>query len=300
MTEPTDQTDPTISVVIPCYQRSEVLRRSIASVLAQEETDFEIVVGDDGSTEDLQAVADSFGDPRVKVARREINGGIGAGRNVARTITRGKYIAYLDSDDEWYPEHLTVVRAAIEAAPPHVSAVSTAFEMRYPSGRIDVRIPEQHERLLAKIVRGVDLSAGSTMLVRTEALDEIGPWPEDIPRNEDYDWFLRMAEKGHELRVLPEVTVIIHADDRSALNREALARSHRIILERHLPLLAGEPGLGRHLKAKLHEERAWAAWRGGDKVGTVKEVAMAIALDPVARATKLTRSARRRLSHLRG
>jgi glycosyltransferase involved in cell wall biosynthesis len=292
-------TDPTISVLIPCYQRSDVLRRSIASVLAQTDPDFEVIVGDDGSTEDLQAVADAFGDPRVRVARREVNGGIGAGRNVARTLARGRYVSYLDSDDEWYPQHLAVQRAAIEAAPPEVSAVSTGFEMRYPSGRIDVRVPEQHQRLLAKIVRGVDLSAGSTMLVRTEALDDIGPWPEDIPRNEDYDWFLRMAEKGHELRIVPEVTVIIHADDRSALNREALERSHQIILERHLPLLADEPGLGRHLRAKLHEERAWAAWRGGDKVGTVKEVAAAIALDPVARATKLTRSARRRLAHRR-
>ena len=293
-------TDPAISVIIPCYQRSDVLRRAIASVLAQSETDFEVVVGDDGSTEDLQAVADSFGDARVRVARREVNGGISAGRNVARTIARGRLISYLDSDDEWYPQHLAVQRAAIEAAGPQVSAVSTAFEMRYPSGRVDVRVPEQHERLVERIVRGVDLSAGSTMMVRAAALDDIGPWPEDIPRNEDYDWFLRMAERGHELRIVPEVTVIIHADDRSRLDREALARSHRIILERHLPLLADEPGLGRHLRAKLHEERAWAAWRGGDRLGCIREVAGAIALDPVARATKLTRSARRRIGHLRG
>ncbi|WP_426573129.1 glycosyltransferase family 2 protein [Aquihabitans sp. McL0605] len=293
-------TDPTTSVLIPCYERSAVLARAIASVLAQTDDDFEVVVGDDGSTEDLVAVAESFHDARVRVARREVNGGISAGRNVARSIARGRLVAYLDSDDEWYPQHLATVRAALEAAPPGVSAASTAFEMRYPSGRIDVRVPEQHDRLIERIVRGVDLSAGSTMLVRTAALDEIGPWPEDIPRNEDYDWFLRMAEKGHELVVVPDVTVIIHADDRSALDREALARSHRIILERHLPALADERGLGRHLRAKLHEERAWAAWRGGDKVGCAREVGAAVVLDPVARGGKLARSALRRAGYARG
>lgn len=290
-------TTPTISVIIPCYQRSDVLRRSITSVLAQTETDFELVVGDDGSTEDLRAVAESFGDPRVKVARREVNGGISAGRNVARTLATGRLISYLDSDDEWHPNHLEVQRAAIDEQP-QASAVSTAFEMRYPSGRVDVRVPEQHEDLLERTVRGVDLSPGSTMMVRAAALDDIGPWPEDIARNEDYDWFLRMAERGHDLRVVPEVTVIIHADDRSALDRGALARSHRIILERHVPLLAGRPALVRHLKAKLHEERAWAAWRGGDRLGCAQELAVAIALDPMARGRKLARSARRRLDDL--
>lgn len=298
MTDPSI-TDPSITVIIPCYQRSDVLRRAIASVLAQTETDFEVVVGDDGSTEDLRAVADSFGDPRVRVARREVNGGISAGRNVARTIARGRLISYLDSDDEWHPDHLAVQLTAMAAAKPPVSAVSTAFEMRYPSGRIDVRIPVQHEDLLERTVRGVDLSAGSTMMVRTAALDDIGKWPEDIPRNEDYDWFLRMAEKGHELRVVPEVTVTIHADDRSALDREALARSHRLILERHVPELAGRPDLVRHLKAKLHEERAWAAWRAGDRFGCIRDVAAAIVLDPVARGRKLTRSAARRLGRQR-
>jgi glycosyltransferase involved in cell wall biosynthesis len=295
---PSPGDEPLVSVVIPCYERSDVLKRAIASVLAQTEDRFEVVVGDDGSTEDLAAVAASFGDDRVRVARRDVNGGIGAGRNVARTIARGRYVSYLDSDDEWLPDHLAVQLRAIESAGAGVSAVSTGFEMRYPSGRVDVRVPVQHERLLAKIVRGVDLSAGSTMLVRTEALDDIGPWPEDIPRNEDYDWFLRMAEKGHELRVVPDVTVVIHADDRSPLNREALERSHDLILARHLPALASEPGLGRHLRAKLHEEKAWAAWRGRARLACAGHVAAAVALDPVARATKLGRSFLRRARRL--
>lgn len=285
--------NPTISVLIPCYERPVELKRAISSVLTQTEQDFEVVVGDDGSTGDLRSVTESFGDNRVRVTRREVNGGISAGRNVAASIARGRYLSYLDSDDEFRPCHLATQLNAIESAPASVSAVTTSFEMRYPDGRVDVRIPRQHRRLVERIVRGVDLSAGSTMMLRREALDDIGPWPEDVWRNEDYDWFLRMAERGHELLVVPEVTVVIHADDRSELDRERQVTAHRVILDRHADQLP--PALARHLRAKLHEERAWSAWRGGDRWGCVRETAAAIALDPVARGTKLMRSAIRRV-----
>lgn len=284
--------NPTISVLIPCFERPVELKRAIASVLAQTEQDFEVVVGDDGSTEDLRTVTESFGDDRVRIARRDVNGGISAGRNVAASIARGRYVSYLDSDDEFLPHHLATQLAAIESAPAPVSAVTTSFEMRYPDGRSDVRIPRQHHRLVERIVRGVDLSAGSTMMLRRDALDDIGPWPEDVSRNEDYDWFLRMAERGHELRIVPEVTVVIHSDDRRALDRERQVTAHRVILDRHADRLP--PSLARHLRAKLHEERAWSAWRGGDRWGCVREVAAAIALDPIARANKLARSSMRR------
>lgn len=290
---------PAISVVIPCYNRADLLRRSIASVLAQTETDFEVVVGDDGSTDDLLAVARSFSDPRVRVARRGTNGGIGAARNVAIAAGGGRYLAYLDSDDEWLPGHLATARAALDAAPARVAAVTTGFEMRYPSGRVDRREPAPHRRLVQRIVRGVDLSAGSTMVMRSTAMADIGPWPEDVPRNEDYDWFLRMAASGHELQVVPGITVIIHADDRSRLDLAALRRSHRLILERHAAELQAEGGgLLRHLRAKLHEEKAWAAWRGGARMATLGHVAAAVVLDPTARLGKLVGALRRRSAHL--
>jgi glycosyltransferase involved in cell wall biosynthesis len=286
-------------VVIPCFNRSDELRRSIASVLAQTDGDFEVVVGDDASTEDLAAVVASFDDPRVRVVRRPVNGGISAGRNVAGAAARGAYLAYLDSDDEWLPQHLATLRGALDAAPADVVAVTSGFEMRFPSGRSDRRVPANGVALLDRIVRGVDLSAGSTMMIRADAMAAIGPWPEDIARNEDYDWFLRMALAGFELRVVPEVTVVIHSDDRSPLDEDALRRSHREILHRHgATLRVRGRGLERHLRAKFHEEKAWAAWRSHRRAATVGHVLAAVALDPAARAAKLSRSVARRSRHL--
>jgi glycosyltransferase involved in cell wall biosynthesis len=294
-------TVPLVSVIIPCFNRSRELERALRSVGRQTFSDFEVVVGDDASTEDLAAAVDAVGDPRVRIQRREVNGGISAGRNVAIAAARGRYLSFLDSDDEWLPHHLdTQVRAMRQLGRP-VVGVTTAFEMRYPDGRRDTRVPAAHTDLAARIARGVDLSAGSTMLVEASVFAEVGPWPEDIPRNEDYDWFLRLAEKGLDLAVVPEVTVVIHADDRAPLDLDRSRASHRILLDRHRDaLIARDPRLFRHLRAKLHEERAWAAFRNRMWMPFVAETAAALALDPVARAAKLSRSLVRRLRHRTG
>jgi glycosyltransferase involved in cell wall biosynthesis len=284
---------PRTSVIIPCFERPTELERAISSVLRQTDQSFEVIVGDDGSTADLAAVVAGFNDTRLHLARREVSGGASAGRNAALPHAQGRFIAYLDSDDEWLPEHLSTVVDAIERAPSAVAAVTSGFEMRYPDGRVDTRVPKQHRRLLDRIVRGVDLSAGSTMIVRREAQSDVGRWPEELRRNEEYDWFLRMAKRGHELRITDRVTVVIHADDRSPIDIESLRRAHAILLERHLPDLT--PPQRRHLRAKLHEERAWAAWRGDDRRGLLSETAAALALDPAGRGTKLGRSAIKRL-----
>lgn len=287
---------PAVSVVIPCFNRSSELERSLRSVVAQTFTDFEVVVGDDGSTDDLAAVVDKVGDPRVRIARRAENGGISAGRNVAIAAARGRWLSFLDSDDEWMPDHLAVQVAAIRSVSAPVMAVSTGFEMRYPGGRTERRRPRPHRDLVARIVRGVDLSAGSTMLVEAAAFTRVGPWAEDIPRNEDYDWFLRMGLAGLELAVIPAVTAVIHSDDRAPLDLSRSRASHRILLDRFSgPLAQRDPKLVRHLRAKLHEERAWAAWRNRAWPTFAAEVVAAVALDPVARLSKLSRSAGRRL-----
>lgn len=294
-------TNPLVSVIIPCFNRSRELERALRSVGRQTFTDFEVVVGDDASTEDLLAVVTAVGDARIRVARRAVNGGISAGRNVAIAAAKGRYLSFLDSDDEWLPEHLaTQVRAMADVSRP-VVGVTTAFEMRYPDGRREARIPAPHADLASRIVRGVDLSAGSTMLVDASVFDEVGLWPEDIARNEDYDWFLRLAEAGLDLLIVSDVTVVIHADDRAPLDLERSRESHRLLLERHEDALrARDPKLVRHLRAKLHEERAWAAFRSRAWMPFASEIGAAVTLDPAGRVPKLTRSLLRRLRHRTG
>lgn len=100
---------PIFSVVIPTYNRAERLRDTLLSVLQQHFKDFEIVVIDDGSVDDSQAVCDSLCDDRIKYTWQE-NAGPAAARNNGVSIARGQYIAYLDSDDRWHRDYLLEAR----------------------------------------------------------------------------------------------------------------------------------------------------------------------------------------------
>ncbi len=97
--------NPFFSVIIPVYNRAHLLRRTLDSVLRQTFTDFEIVVVDDGSTDDPEAVVDAVADARIRFIRQDNKGG-GAARNTGIDFARGQYVALLDSDDEFLPQHL--------------------------------------------------------------------------------------------------------------------------------------------------------------------------------------------------
>lgn len=101
------------SVVIPVYNRAELLGDAIRSVLAQSEQDFEIVVVDDGSKDDPARVAAGFADPRIRFHAQQNKGG-GAARNAGIDLARGRFVAFLDSDDVYLPQHLATMRRLLE------------------------------------------------------------------------------------------------------------------------------------------------------------------------------------------
>jgi glycosyltransferase involved in cell wall biosynthesis len=112
---PTSFVLPFFSVIIPVYNRAHDLGRAIESVLTQTCQDFEIVVVDDGSKDDPQSVAESFGDPRIRFIRQENEGG-GIARNCGIDAAIGHYVAPLDSDDIFLPHHLAAMKARLEGS----------------------------------------------------------------------------------------------------------------------------------------------------------------------------------------
>jgi glycosyltransferase involved in cell wall biosynthesis len=99
---------PTISVVIPLYNKGRYIARALNSVLSQTLQDFEIIVVDDGSTDDGATIVREFGDPRIRLIRQE-NQGVSAARNRGINESHAELVAFLDSDDEWLPKHLEVL-----------------------------------------------------------------------------------------------------------------------------------------------------------------------------------------------
>lgn len=101
------KTNPLVSVVIPTYNRADVVGRAINSALAQSHSNLEIIVADNASSDDTAEIVNSITDKRVKFIRHDVNKGPGASRNTGLRNSTGDYIAFLDSDDEWLPEKVT-------------------------------------------------------------------------------------------------------------------------------------------------------------------------------------------------
>lgn len=177
------------TVVIPTYQRPELVRQAVQTVLAQTFQDFEIVVVDDGSPEPIQLLVT---DGRVRVVRHETNRGAAAARNTGIRAARGELVAFLDSDDVWFPEKLEKQAALMGNAA--YGACVTGYEYDTEEG-YSVEIPRKPRSWLRELAMGCRLSPGTTLAVRRACYETVGFYDEALPRHEDYDWLLRFVQK---------------------------------------------------------------------------------------------------------
>jgi glycosyltransferase involved in cell wall biosynthesis len=109
-------TAPMFSVIIPVYNRADLLKRAVGSVLRQDFADFEVIVIDDGSVDDIKSIVVGFSDIRLRYVR-QANRGASAARNAGIDRARGEYVAFLDSDDVYLPHHLATMHALLQSAP---------------------------------------------------------------------------------------------------------------------------------------------------------------------------------------
>ncbi|MDQ2051490.1 glycosyltransferase family 2 protein [Natronolimnohabitans sp. A-GB9] len=202
---------PRVSVVIPTYDRAETLPRAIDSALAQTIDDIEVVVVDDGSTDETPSVLSGYEDPRVRPVVHATNQGANVARNTGIEHARGEYVAFLDSDDEWHPEKLERQLDALEGRSEDWVGVycDTSYELSGSSGRLrsvaasvlargdDRPTMEGGEELIGEILAdNVQPGAGSTLLVRTDVAREIGGFDEELDRFQDPEFCLRVLEAG--------------------------------------------------------------------------------------------------------
>jgi glycosyltransferase involved in cell wall biosynthesis len=189
---------PTVSVIMPAYNVAPYIGDAIASALAQTVTDFELLVVDDGSTDDTARIAAAWAarDPRIRVLRKA-NGGISSARNHALAHAAGAFIAILDSDDLWEPNYLASQLATLDARPEVDLVTGNA---RYLGSWLDGQLvrpsPDPRpEPDLAQIL--TDANAVFIMTVfHRRVYDTIGGFDEALRTNEDYDYWLRAAIAG--------------------------------------------------------------------------------------------------------
>ena len=130
-----------VSVVIPSYNSSSYIMRAVESALNQTYDNLEVIVSDDASTDDTCAVVHKIEDPRVKLIERTENGGAAAARNSAIHAAKGRYIAFLDSDDYWLPNKLSVQIGKMQKEAASFSC--TSFIVKSKKGDVLIEMPEK-------------------------------------------------------------------------------------------------------------------------------------------------------------
>lgn len=186
---------PFFSVIIPVYNRANVLRWAIESVLAQTEQDFEIIVVDDGSSDNPQIVIDRIVDPRIHY-ERQLNGGGGSARNKGIDLARGQFVAFLDSDDIFLPCHLATMRAVVEGTD-QVAAYARIIVDR-GTGQTFLKppraiAPDEHMATYLTCERG--FVPTTTLVVAREIAARVR-YDESLPYAQDTDFAVRLFLAG--------------------------------------------------------------------------------------------------------
>jgi len=186
---------PAISVVLPVHNRAGILARAVQSVLDQPLKDFELIVVDDGSTDDSVAVARSFDDPRIKVIELGQNRGGNAARNAGVRAATAPLIAFLDSDDTYLPEKLGGVVAEFERRP-ELELLVDSFVKVQPSGsRVVRKNPNISGRELFRkaLFTRILWKATPSITVRRETILRV-MFDETLRRLQDFDFLIRASE----------------------------------------------------------------------------------------------------------
>lgn len=252
---------PTVSAIIPVYNRVRLVQRAIRSVLNQTFEDFELILVDDGSTDGLAEAMSSLSDPRFRLIRHAVNRGSSAARNTGISAARGHYVAFLDSDDYWLPEKLEYQLEFMTSLKRRARLSCTAFEVRapiYPEGELRFS-----KALLTKqdFEVGCRVSPGSTLFAERSLFDEIGLFREDLSRLEDWDWLLRCAETS-EIAVLNQVLSVVDYAAAASIRYHDVKSAVETLKQRHFQQSGLLPSRSRlRFLGTLENELAATAYR---------------------------------------
>lgn len=207
--------EPLVSTAIATFNRPTLVARAIRSVLRQTVQDFEILVVDDGAVQSAEAAVRQFGDPRIRYIRHERNQGLPAARNTAIRAARGRYMAFLDDDDEWLEQKL-------EKQLPLLDRYEAILCAAFVDDRRTVKRFARNEITAADLRRGNSFDP-STLLARTAVIRDLGFDP-SLRVGEDWDAFIRLAQRGR-MGYVREPLIIYTSAGQERMTTEAVKLS---------------------------------------------------------------------------
>ncbi len=277
---------PTFTVVMPAFNTASTIGIAVRSVLAQTRRDFELVVVDDGSTDNTAEVVEAMqDDERIRLLRQE-NKGAAAARNTALSDARGRYVSLIDSDDMWLPTYLEAMAASLDHAVEDVGfSYTNAWTLNPVTGQIGkatamegqrppLEPPSTAEALLLELLDRNFIY--NSVTVRRAVFEQLGTFDESLQAAIDYEMWLRIVAHGYKA-VSPGGLLAVYRRDRPgsiSSNRAVVCTSLLRVYDRVVTDLAVAPRarqVARERMAAVQDElsqlerssRLYVLWRTG-------------------------------------
>ena len=254
--------------------------RALRSVTCQSFDDLEIIVVDDGSTDETVAIVEAAHIPNLTLIRHPWNQGAAAARNTGIRASRGRYVAFLDSDDVWAPEKLTRQLSKLDRVLADIMACTSGYCLHRHGTKVSIPNDLSPGQFRQQILFGCSISPGTTLVVDRRVFDKIGFFDVTLRRLEDWDWLLRFAEHYDMTSVTePLADVYLEPTSRPELVLDALRR----IRTTHLRRLSSWTAR-RQLLSSVLVEHAAVMNRSGKPLCAVLIILASLALYPFRNA----------------
>lgn len=230
----TNKTHPNVSVILPTYNRAHLIKRSIDSILDQTYADFEIIIVDDGSTDNTKEIIEQYTDERIRYIGHEINKGAPSAMNTGIKNSKGDFLSFQGSDDKWLPEKLQKEMLIFKESSSDVGVVYSGIwsieknERKYkPDSSIQKKEGIIHDELLkGNFVNGLSS-------VKKECFEKCGLFDENLFGLEDWELYIRIS-KNYEFRIVDEPLMIAYnAEGNISSNYLKLFNAKKIIIDKH-------------------------------------------------------------------
>jgi glycosyltransferase involved in cell wall biosynthesis len=273
---------PKISVIIPAYNAMTYLPETLDSVIAQTFKDFEVLVVDDGSTDDTPVYVASHTDSRVKLIAQS-NQGTAAARNNGISQAKGEYVAFLDADDLWRKEKLEKQVQILDSRP-EIGLVYTWLELIDHTGKSlnKVLASDVEGYVWKEMVTNCRISGGSQHLIRRKCFEEVGGFATDLHFAEDWEMLIRLSSRYHFAGVKEPLVLYRQHPNNKSKNCERMLKDFCEILDRSLSSKVGSDVEMLRTKgmARAHLYLAWKELENSDHIKANRYCLRSIEYDP--------------------
>lgn len=225
--------DPFVSIIVPTYNRANLIERSINSLLNQSYSNFEIIVVDDGSSDNTQEVIESFNEDKIKYYKHELNKGTPCAMNTGIKNSMGEFIAFQGSDDEWLPNKLEKEMVIFKESSEDVGVVYSGIwyiKKNKKASKIytknDIKGNIHEELLKGNFVNGLSV-------VRKICFQKVGVFDEELPNLEDWELYIRISKEFSFKYVDETLSKAYCSTDSESLKYDKLLKSSELIFKKH-------------------------------------------------------------------